>query len=552
MKLAAALVLAASLVLSACSPSDGPEVGGQTNWLKVCDSSDECGGLECLCGACTAACDDDAACTDLPGASCRAESHDSAVAFCSGRVPPGGLCLPSCEASCPEDTTCVAGTCVPIRLPTVAVDVDSAVRHQPLVGFGASLAYGEDAIVANRNKAALYDLVFGEAGLDVIRMGNRHEGGDSDELASATEIIEEASDRLGRRPMLFMTSGSPPAALKASGKRLCTGDAKTCTLASVPGGGFDYAGFARYWRSSLEAYANAGILPDYVSIQNNPNWLPPADNANDACHFLPEEGTQTVTSEGAPLELAYPGYREALAAVRAAMADLRVKPKLAAPEANALAAVDDYVTKLDASTFDAVAIHLYYLDAATVDASTFAPVLELADRLERPVFQTEMQAEGLDTAILVHHAFNWAGASAYLQNDLVSLKAANASIALVLLNADDLEPQGPYYALSHYAKSTDPGWFRVDATSASSGILSSAWVSPDDDAITVVLVNPRADDRDVELELAGDERARMKRTRVTRTVFDGIERAADLGELPASGVVRVPGHAIVTVALEQR
>lgn len=30
-----------SFVFSACSRSSGPHVGGQTNWLLACDSSDE-------------------------------------------------------------------------------------------------------------------------------------------------------------------------------------------------------------------------------------------------------------------------------------------------------------------------------------------------------------------------------------------------------------------------------------------------------------------------------------------------------------------------------
>jgi len=38
------------------------------------------------------------------------------------------------------------------------------------------------------------------------------------------------------------------------------------------------------------------------------------------------------------------------------------------------------------------------------------------------------------------------------------------------------------------------------------------------------------------------------RAEVTRTVFDGVERSADLGALPPAWVVRVPGRAIVTVA----
>ena len=138
--------------------------------------------------------------------------------------------------------------------------------------------------------------------------------------------------------------------------------------ASLPGGGFDYAGFADYWRASLEAYANAGIVPDYVSIQNNPNWVPPAEAPNEACRFLPEEGTTTVTVDGAPIDVAYPGYREALAAVRAAIAELPVMPRLGAPESG-LIGVGEFVPALDASAFDALALHLYGMDATAVDVA---------------------------------------------------------------------------------------------------------------------------------------------------------------------------------------
>jgi glucuronoarabinoxylan endo-1,4-beta-xylanase len=346
-----------------------------------------------------------------------------------------------------------------------------------------------------------------------------------------------------------MTSGSPPAALKANADRFCGGNPETCTLRSVPGGSFDYEGFAAYWRASLEAYARGGILPDYVSIQNNPNWLPPADNPNEACHFLPEEGTQLVTVDGAEVEFAYPGYREALSAVQSAVADLPAVPRFGAPEVNQLGALDEYVSALDTSAFDALAIHLYYLDVAAVDDGTFMPVRDLAAQIERPVFQTEMQADGIETAILIHHALTAAGASAYLQNDLVAVMPEAAPIALVLLTATGFEPQGPYYALAHYAKNTDPGFIRVDATSDSTELLSSAWLSPEQNALTVVLVNRGSEDLDARIVLPAELRSQFARSEVTRTVFDGTERAAALGEPPDSGVVRVPGRSILTVAL---
>ena len=545
----ASLVLGVALAFAACSPGSGPEVGSQTNWLIACDSSQECGGFECVCGTCTARCASGAGCAELPGASCVAASDDGAVALCSGQAPPSGLCLPRCEPACAEGTSCIAGVCTPNRNATVRMTIDAAVRHQTLVGFGASLAYADDAIVAHPRKAALYDLLFAESGLDVLRLRNRYEGAGTAVLLPAREIVAAASERLGGTPLLFMTSGTPPAALKANRSRTCAGDLQTCTLASRPDGSFDYAGFAEYWRASLEAYANAGILPDYVSIQNNPNWVPPAAAPNDACRFLPEEGTATVTVDGAPVEVAYPGYRSALAAVRAAIADLPVIPRLGAPEGSGLSAVSEYVPQLDASAFDALALHLYGVDATAVDVATLGAVRDLAAQLARPVFQTEMQADGLDTAILIHYALTAGGASAYLQNDIVSLTPEMARVALVLLTANRFEAQGPYYALSQYAKRTDPGWVRVEATSDSTELLGSAWIAPDESALTVVLVNAGTEDLDAELVVDDELRSRLVRTEITRTVFDGIERSAALGELPAGGGVRVPSRSILTVAL---
>ena len=45
-------------------------------------------------------------------------------------------------------------------------------------------------------------------------------------------------------------------------------------------------------------------------------------------------------------------------------------------------------------------------------------------------------------------------------------------------------------------------------------------------------------------------RSRLVRTEVTRTVFEGVERSAALGELSANGVVRVPSRSILTIAFK--
>jgi hypothetical protein len=100
----------------------------------------------------------------------------------------------------------------------------------------------------------------------------------------------------------------------------------------------------------------------------------------------------------------------------------------------------------------------------------------------------------------------------------------------------------------HYALHTDPGWIRVDADSDSEELLASAWLSPARDALTVVLVNPTTANLDAELDL-GDYGSMP--SEVTRTVFSGVERSADLGALSAEGVLHVPGQTIVTVALHE-
>lgn len=539
---------ALALALLACSPAkNGPQTGSQTNWLLACDSAEDCGGLECLCGTCTAACESEAECGGLVGASCVAPSDEGSIALCGGRTAESSLCLPRCEESCTEGTSCLAGVCAPLATPAVHVEIDTAMRHQTLVGFGASLAYADDAIAAHPDKAALYDLLFEAAGLDALRLRNRYESA-ATPLQASVEIVEAAAARLGRAPFVFMTSGTPPAALKANGSRTCAGDAENCTLLSLPSGGFDYAGFARYWRDALDAYESAGLVPDYVSIQNNPNWLPPLGPPNEACRFLPEEGVETQMVDGSPVDIAYPGYREALAAVRAAIADLPALPRIAAPEVSSVSTIATYAATLGASSLDAFALHLYGQDAAAVDVASLESARDLAEQLERPVFQTEMQAEGLETAVLMHHALTAAGAAVYMQNDLVALTPAMAGVALVLLTQDGLEPQGPYYALMHFAKRTDPGWVRVDANSDATELLSSAWLSPDERALTVVLVSSGTADVDVALVVPAALRTQLARSEVTRTVFDGVERSAQLGALSSEGVVRVPARSIVTIA----
>lgn len=125
------------LALSACAAdpaSPVPAASGESHFLRACADEAECGGaLACLCGVCSAACDDDAACAGLG-----ARAVCSAAGAC-GEAPGGRVCARradggTTDASPPEADVpapvCVApidGVCPPETLEVVRgrhIDVD--------------------------------------------------------------------------------------------------------------------------------------------------------------------------------------------------------------------------------------------------------------------------------------------------------------------------------------------------------------------------------------------------------------------------------------------
>jgi len=345
-----------------------------------------------------------------------------------------------------------------------------------------------------------------------------------------------------------LTSWSPPASLKASGATVCRGDDDTCTLARLATGGFDYESYAAYWRASLDAYLAVGVNPDYVSMQNNPEFVPSAIAPGEGCRFLPTQGTATVMTNGVSSTLEFPGYAQAMAAVLTHLSDLAVPPRIIAPDVSAPGLVADYLGNLDMARVDAIAHHLYGSSSSSPDVSTFRQLSQVGQSMGRPLFQTEVQADGLGTALLLHHTLVTEGAAAYLHIALVGppITSTFDSGALITIDNGDFSIQPAYHALRHYALYTDPGWVRVDAATNQDNLLASAWLSPTNDALTIVLVNSGVDSLDAEI---GIDEASVASSRVTRTSFDGIERSADLGRLPSERVLRLPGHSLATVTL---
>lgn len=87
-----------------------------TNWLRSCDTDDECGGLECLCGVCTRSCDAQT-CRAIDSLAACVTPGPSAFAACGRDFVDTALCTIACtrDADCATVSAsllCIGGACL--------------------------------------------------------------------------------------------------------------------------------------------------------------------------------------------------------------------------------------------------------------------------------------------------------------------------------------------------------------------------------------------------------------------------------------------------------
>jgi glucuronoarabinoxylan endo-1,4-beta-xylanase len=441
----------------------------------------------------------------------------------------------------------------------VTVAVDTTVTHQTMVGFGASLVYYADFVsgrqVANDD---IYDVLFNQLGLDVLRIGNWYQNQTETGTSTSTLfsdsaipiIVQGATAALGHPPRIVMSSWTPPAYLKSNAD---TKNGGTLARPGAAGTGYDYAGFAQWWVSALSAYGAMGVAPDYVSIQNEPELM----TNYESCLFDAAAGGANAL------------YGSAVDAVYAAVtaSSLAKKPALVGPETIGLGPIaasgdtlDDYVGGLNASALGAIAHHLYSGGSTSDDPDSYIPVMNVeASRLataNRPLFMTEFAPPTptlLATAWLIHNALTIEGVSVYLYWALAWAPGSPVNWLVTVENpqAAFTTPKGytindPYYALKHYAKWIDEGWVRVDATSLMSTVKASAFLSPAGTDLTVVLINTDVAAHTVAVGAGSFPIARAAAYRSSGT----DERAAPT-EIAAGNVVTLPAGSILTMTLGQ-
>ncbi len=446
----------------------------------------------------------------------------------------GTVVAPSELASSPIDGD--TGVGVPAQ---VFVSFDR--RFQVLEGFGAATAWFQDRITGDTPKG-IYEMLFPELGLDILRLRNRYERlepGDK-KLDDDKEIVERASKALGRPVRILMSSWSPPAALKASGKERCRSN-KDCTL-KKSNGAFVYAEFGEYWKKSLEHYATLGIVPEFVSIQNEPDFVPPDW---EGCKFDPSESAE------------YPGYDRALAEVYKRVRTLKNPPKLLGAETLGIhySKAQNFLSVLDQKMLYGMAHHIYERGTDSVwdwrepgPDSFVDEMRSVAECTKLPLFQTEFATDedkgidgGFETAWLIHNSLVEEGVVSFVYWDLIW----NGMGGLVGMNGKSPKVRDQYYSMRHFARFTDPGYQRIAAAAEGKGILVSAYIAPDEKQLAVVVLNTSAEPASLKLDDGGFGGTKLQAYRTTYRPGKS-QRWADLGAIAPGAAVRMPSRSVAT------
>lgn len=386
------------------------------------------------------------------------------------------------------------------------VEIDPTQRLQTLEGFGASVAWYGELFTDHPNRAALAQLLFADLGIDIIRLRNQYRAAGDIPDPTGVAIVQYAAQSLGHTPRTLLTSWAPPASLKASGVAKCSGNADTgCTLRKNADGSFPYEDFATYWLDSIRAYQAEGLDPYYVSIQNEPDFVP---NGWEGCRFDPIE------------QNGFPGYDRALDAVATRFGKEGIAARLIGADSAHLlnGAVLKYVAASKPGQLYGAAHHLYDGSSWKNPDSFYMPMADLAQAYpDLPKFQTEFSPTdddgkavqgGFEVAWLIHNSMAVEHASAYLHWELFWPTSGLVAIEGSRDPAQWTTPDGytirePYYAMRHYSRYTDPGDLVVKTKVDGSDVLATAYVAPDQSRLTIVLLNTSSKQRSFSLTLGG-------------------------------------------------
>jgi glucuronoarabinoxylan endo-1,4-beta-xylanase len=415
--------------------------------------------------------------------------------------------------------------------------IDAEILHQKMEGFGASGGYYTTDLVNHTKKSELYKLLFKDLGLDILRIRNTYDM-EAVTFDESVEIAGEGEVALGRDLKILVSSWSPPAYLK-SNNRVIGGTLKQ------KDGAYMYDEFAQWWYQSIAAYNKAGLKIDYISIQNEVNYEAPWA----ACEFAPSE------NPGSGLA----AYDKAFEAVwQKTNTELGASmPKMLAPETSDLGNARDYIESMDnLAHVYGYAVHLYGCSGCGSSPDRFIPRMKslndfIVQHSNKPLFQTEFEDEpgtwedAINTALTIHNALTAANVSAYLYWDLF-WGPGTALISLDDSVSYTIKPT--YYGFKQYSAFVGADWQRVDAATNNAGLRLTAFISPDNQKLTAVILNV-SKSMDISLKL-GLKNFPVSRGEIYRS--SETENCVLTGNYDGKGTLKIPRNSVTTLVFSSQ
>lgn len=391
-----------------------------------------------------------------------------------------------------------------------SVTVNPASTAQKVTGFGGASVYYQSWIknLPAADQEALFDTAFTGLNISLLRVGNWYQDEDITKIQDDIDIVKAAKTRLGDHMKIQMSSWSAPAKLKPSnslnGQDGHSKSDKTLKKANGDAyGAYAYTDFANWWKKSLEAYKAAGISPDYVSIQNEPDM----EATYEETLFEPTETNEIA------------GYKEALNAVYDAV---KGQTKLIGPEPLGIgySNFEKYAKELDATKLNGYSYHLYHAGDGNdnsgnnyLDPENFRkPMKAIADvygKGDKPIIMTEFcpmldeprEKDMLGLAQIMQIGFTDGRLSGYIAWQL--FWGYHSQMIGVCPGAGwDLDGSGKYvcddtgfkifpeyHAMRHYSKFVNPGASVIASATDDANLKTVAFLSANGDSISTILIN---------------------------------------------------------------
>ena len=443
--------------------------------------------------------------------------------------------------------------------PGITVDLDT--RYQTFEGWGASYTWYGDWLTNNVHAEEAYDWIFEDAEFNILRFRDLNKvigygGGYEDTTYKSYKAYYNAAVKRGVDPIVMVTSwGQYDRNLDfvAFTEKDDEGH-MYYTLAKDENGEYMYDELADFCVQSIQYFFDAGIPVDYFSISNETELqglhIDEQGNARDEAgfYFGPDENEYHCAYWKAHIAV-YEAFQEAFG---------EDAPKITGAEvmADTASLMEEYLEPLIEAapeSFDMIPHHLY--GSANTPAS-FSEVYEKFG--DYTLWQTEWyNNDYFGHAKVLIDELNYENVNAYLYwNGVWPEDDGNCLIEIGGWESNAyVKPRGNHYIMMHFSKFIKNGYTRVETDLNAVNSDVTAFVSPDNDELVLVILNTSENDETLKLAVndyrikSGHIYRSTKNTDDYEKEQEFNEYMADMGSLKTTSI-EIPSDTLTTLVMK--